>query len=142
MLHFPYFQKYTKLKCFFNFFKMLSKNRKQCHDLKIAYGVKGLRVTLISVISTISPWADLFYNAIRLPHNTTFNKKQQQLLVSYYLFSFLSFSFFFSLFLFFLLIQEIYKNNLLTFPSKYKSNIFINHYIQIQVVLVLNKQNM
>ena len=37
-----YFQNYSKLHLIFSwFFSMLSKNRKWCHDLKIAYGVKG-----------------------------------------------------------------------------------------------------
>ena len=31
----------TQLNFFFKFFSMLSKNRKWCHGLKIAYGVKG-----------------------------------------------------------------------------------------------------
>ena len=44
MLHFPqYFQKNSKLKFFFflDFFSMLFKNRKCCHDLKVDNGLKG-----------------------------------------------------------------------------------------------------
>ena len=43
MLLFPeYIQKYSKLKLNFSgIFSMLSKNRKWCNDLEIAYWVKG-----------------------------------------------------------------------------------------------------
>ena len=43
MLHFPYyFKKYSKLSLNSSWiFSMLYKNRKWCHDLKIAYVVKG-----------------------------------------------------------------------------------------------------
>ena len=49
MLHFLlYFQKYSKLNIIFSWiFSMLSKNRKWYHDLKIAYGVKGLPERII-----------------------------------------------------------------------------------------------